>query len=962
MSYGLFGEDDLVRAGEVPAIVLRDYQQKALAAVLAAKDRGLNRVMVVMATGCGKTTVFAALVDQFERAYAAPSLVLAHRHELLVQAATRVAAFSPRLQVGIEGGGQSAPTECQVVVAGVQSIGRPDSKRLEWFHPGLMIIDEGHHTPADSYQIAMRRFGSYDGSCFTLGVTATDHRMDNKPLHGAAGAIFEDVVFRFGLRDAVREGWLVDLKGYRVATDVDLSGIKSVGGDYNQGQLARAVNTQERNYTAYRHWREVAGDRRTIIFCVDVQHAKDVAELFRSNHVEAEHVDGTMKMDQREGILRRFNSGRTQVLVNVDVATEGFDAPATNCVLLLRPTQSWSLYCLDLETEVLTPCGWKGWNEVGVGDEVAAFDPETHRVDWRTATGKVVRPLSEDETMVGVESPTVSLRVSDRHRMLFRDRPKGRKADRYRIVEAAELARKRESYEIPVAGIQDAPGVPLTDDELRFVGWVITEGTINNATRQITITQAEHQPTHAALRACLEGCGFKYRVRRVRGGTPCRESSDRLLYTLSHGKPRGEDRHLEGWGRLQGYVDKQLSPLLEAVTPAQLGVLLEAIHLGDGSKQEGKAWTRRTYHIATGNLVFAERLQSLCVRRGYRCNLARMSYNKNPLYVLHIKWGGVRHIGGAPYTDRAHLTAVPHDPGERVWCLENDWGTLVTRRRGKVVIVGNCQMVGRGLRTLGGTVDGAEAAQTRRRAIAESPKGDCIVIDVVDASKEFGLSAAPEKDNADEPEKPKKDQASLAGLVGLPPEFDLQGNSLFAAAERVEELEPARKGALFRRQTNWDDLSTVLSEVDLIKELSIPEEIVGVSGLAWMKVGDAEYWLPCGDGALEKDRAATLTTDELGRMTIELRSSTMPPMRVPLGDDLQPAFDEADRLIRMTWSDAGRIVKADARWREKPPSDRQKEILKNLGVPDREIELLETMHQARSLIERRRIGLRARSR
>lgn len=617
VSYGLFGEEDLVRVGEVPKIVLRDYQEKALAAVLAAKDRGLHRVMVVMATGCGKTTVFASLVDEFERTYAAPSLVIAHRHELLVQAASRIASFAPRLQVGIEGGDRNAPYECQAVVAGVQSIGRPDTKRLDWFHPGLMIIDEGHHAPADSYQIAMRRFGAYDGTCFTLAVTATDHRMDNKPLHGEAGAIFEDVVFRFGLRDAVREGWLVDLRGFRVATDVDLSGIKSVGGDYNQGQLARAVNTQERNYVAFRHWREIAAERRTIIFCVDVQHAKDVAELFRSHHVAAEHVDGTMKMEQREGILRRFNSGRTQVLVNVDVATEGFDAPATDCVLLLRPTQSWSLYA---------------------------------------------------------------------------------------------------------------------------------------------------------------------------------------------------------------------------------------------------------------------------------------------------------------------------------------------------------QMVGRGLRTVGGTVDGIPSAAERKRAILGSAKADCIVIDVVDASKEFGLAAPPEPDEDAPKEKPKPAPASLAGLVGLPPEFDLQGNSLFAAAERVEELEPARKGALFRRQTNWDDLSTVLSEVDLIKELSIPEEIVGVSGLAWMKIGDGEYWLPCGDGLLEKRRAATLTTDELGRMTVELKSSTMPSMRVPLGDDLQRAFDEADRLIRMTWSDAGRIVKADARWREKPPSDRQKEILRSLGVTEREIELLETMHQARSLIERRRIGLKARQR
>ena len=961
MSYGLFGEDDLVRAGEVPTILLRDYQQKALAAVLAAKDRGLNRVMVVMATGCGKTTVFASLIDQFERAYAAPSLVLAHRQELLTQAAARVAAFAPRLQVGIEGGGASAPVECQVVVAGVQSVGRPETKRLEWFHPGLMIIDEGHHTPADTYQTAMRRFGAYDGSCFTLGVTATDHRMDNKPLHGAAGAIFEDVVFRFGLRDAVREGWLVDLKGFRVATDVDLSGVKNVGGDYNQGQLARAVNTEERNYTAYRHWREIAGSRRTIVFCVDVQHAKDVAELFRTHHVAAEHVDGTLKSEIREGILRRFSSGVTQVLTNVDIATEGYDAPSTDCILLLRPTQSWALYCLDLETEVLTPSGWRRHDEVGIGDQVAAFDPATEKIDWRPATGKVVRPLGEGETMVAVESPTASIRVSDRHRMLFRPRARSRKDATYRIVEARDLALRKESYEIPVAGLQDSPGVPLTDDELRFIGWVVTDGTINRTTRQIAITQAEHQPTHAALRACLEGCGFKYRIHRVKGGTPFSETSDRLVYTVSFGKPRGEDKHLEGWGRLEGYVDKALSPLLEAVTPDQLAVLLEATHLGDGWKQEGQTWTRRTYHISTGNLVFAERLQSLCVRRGFRCNLAQMSYNANPLYVLHIKRERMRQIGGASYSDRPTFHAVPHAPGETVWCLENDWGTLVTRRQGKIAIVGNCQMVGRGLRTLGGTVEGIEDAPARRAAIAQSPKGDCLVIDVVDASKEFGLAAPPEK--AEEEEKPKKGEtASLAGLVGLPPEFDLQGNSLFAAAERVEELEPARRGALFRRQTNWDDLSTVLSEVDLIKELSIPEEIVGVSGLAWMKVGDGEYWLPCGESALEKGRAATIRTDELGRMTVEMRSSMMPPMRVPLGDDLERAFDEADKLIRMTWADAGRIVKADARWREKPPSDRQKEILKDLGVPDNEIAVLETMHQARSLIERRRLGLRARSR
>ena len=256
MGYGLFGEAELEAVLQPAPIVLREYQIKAKAAVLAARDRGLHRVMVVMATGCGKTTVFASLVDEFERSYGGNSLVVAHRMEILEQAASRIASMSPRLPIGVEGGDFTAPYESRVVVAGVQSIGRPDSKRLNWFHPGLLIMDEGHHAPADTWQNVLRRFGAYDGSCFTLAVTATDHRMDNKPLHGHSGAIFEDVVFRFGLRDAVREGWLVDLRGYRVATGTDLSKVKSSMGDYNQAQLARAVNTEARNHTALKHWQE----------------------------------------------------------------------------------------------------------------------------------------------------------------------------------------------------------------------------------------------------------------------------------------------------------------------------------------------------------------------------------------------------------------------------------------------------------------------------------------------------------------------------------------------------------------------------------------------------------------------------------------------------------------------------------------------------------------------------------
>lgn len=207
-----------------------------------------------------------------------------------------------------------------------------------------VLVHNCHHSTAPSYQNVFERFGSYRGECFTLGVTATDHRMDNKPLHGRDGAIFEEVVFRYTLREAIGDGWLCDLRGYRVRTDVDLSGVRTTAGDYNQGQLADAVNIDARNEAAFKHWYETAGERRTIVFCVDVQHARDVAQLFREKGVAAAHVDGSMRPEDRQRIMGAFRTGQTQVLTNCELVTEGVDVPEIGCVLMLRPTKSWALF------------------------------------------------------------------------------------------------------------------------------------------------------------------------------------------------------------------------------------------------------------------------------------------------------------------------------------------------------------------------------------------------------------------------------------------------------------------------------------------------------------------------------------------------------------------------------------------------------------------------------------------
>lgn len=345
----LFDTPQVPIEGEVlqkpaPAMIrLREYQEESMAAIEAGWDREVWRQLLVLATGLGKTTVFSEEI-RIELARSGRVLVLAHRDELLEQAAERIRKQNPGVRVGIEAGASKAPYGCQVVVAGVQTLGRATCTRLSWFKPTLIITDEAHHAAADSYMTIYRRYGVFDGHCRHLGVTATPHRMDNKPLHGSERAIFLEVAYSYTLRDGILDGYLADLRGFRVGIELGLDKVKTRAGDYAVNELSRIVNTEEVNHFAVDKWKEVARDRKTIAFCVDVKHAEAQAEAFRQAGISAAHVDGSMNMEHRRHVMDQYRRGEVFVLCNVGIATEGFDDPDTRCVLMLRPTKSWALF------------------------------------------------------------------------------------------------------------------------------------------------------------------------------------------------------------------------------------------------------------------------------------------------------------------------------------------------------------------------------------------------------------------------------------------------------------------------------------------------------------------------------------------------------------------------------------------------------------------------------------------
>lgn len=319
-------------------IALREYQEEAIQAVIEQQKNGITRQLVLLPTGTGKTVLFSALAKKLN----VKTLVIAHREELIEQAKEKFEMVWPEADIGIVMAEQDNPA-CQVVVASIQTAVRP--RRLNVLKEQnfqLLVIDECHHAPADTYQKLIHELGFMNESSDTLlvGVTATAGRGDKVAL----GKVFQEIVYESSIGLMIRAGYLADLKGLQISTEVDLSDISVIGGDFNIGQLADAVNTSGRNKVIVNSYLERSPDKRAVAFCVDVQHALDLAAVFTNAGIKAAAVYGDMDKESRREILRAFKAGEIQVLTNCNILTEGFDCPEIECLLMARPTKSQTLF------------------------------------------------------------------------------------------------------------------------------------------------------------------------------------------------------------------------------------------------------------------------------------------------------------------------------------------------------------------------------------------------------------------------------------------------------------------------------------------------------------------------------------------------------------------------------------------------------------------------------------------
>lgn len=343
--------------------MLRPYQKETLGAIVTALDAGIHRQLVAKATGTGKTVDFSNLPLVLGTRIPGQMWVLAHREELIDQAVAKIRHWNPSLVVDKEMAEHYANPFADVIVSCVASVGRKGTKRtdrFDWDAVTRIVIDEAHHSTASTYQNFLELAGvlrseSYEvtvgGAKVTktrlvptnapkllVGFTATPKRGDGVKL----GDLYEKIVYSYPIRKAIEDGWLVDLRGYRVRSTTDLDGVSTNAGDFQTGELADAVNNPVRNMLVVKSWLDKGEGKQTIGFCVDIKHACDLAETFRGAGIKAAAVWGN-DPDRAEK-LRAHKAREITVLLNCGVLTEGYDDWQIGCVILARPTKSGSLY------------------------------------------------------------------------------------------------------------------------------------------------------------------------------------------------------------------------------------------------------------------------------------------------------------------------------------------------------------------------------------------------------------------------------------------------------------------------------------------------------------------------------------------------------------------------------------------------------------------------------------------
>ena len=311
---------------------LRPYQEEAIKAVRKEWSEGHKKTLLSLPTGTGKTIVFSAITEMVANK-GNKTLILAHRDELLDQAADKLKKVSSLTAEKEKAELSTLKTDPLVTVGSVQSLAREerlhkfDKKRYD-----VIIVDEAHHALSDSYQTVLQYFDS----AYVLGVTATPDRGDKKQL----ADYFDSLAYEYSMRNAIKDGYLCPISAQLIPLQINLTNTKISNGDYQCSSLG--VTLEPYLDKIADEMVKLCADRKTVVFLPLIATSQAFCKLLNDRGMRAAEVNGDSP--DRKETLEAFERGNYNVLCNSMLLTEGWDCPAVDCVVILRPTKIRSLY------------------------------------------------------------------------------------------------------------------------------------------------------------------------------------------------------------------------------------------------------------------------------------------------------------------------------------------------------------------------------------------------------------------------------------------------------------------------------------------------------------------------------------------------------------------------------------------------------------------------------------------
>lgn len=659
------------------SLALRDYQVQAITAIKAREEPGAC-VPIVLATGLGKTVIFTSYVtDWLDRNAGQRALIIVHTDELAEQALAKMRQVAPHRRAGMVKAGRN-DVHAEIIVSSRQTLGSA-RRREQLKRVGLIVIDECHHAvrtngygkildffgvfdePMDSGRVYASDLGLHPAP-FVLGVTATLARGDKAKL----STVWSEPAFTRDILYGIRHGYLLDVRGERVIVpDLDLSRVRVRAGEYNENDIADELERTFAPEVIAQKYVELAGGRRGISFWPLVDTAYHGEKAFLAVGIRSGTVHGSLPKPERRELLQRFRLPLEH--------SEAIDVMHNAMVL-----------CLDEKTEILTDEGWVGPDAMTLEHRVANWDQgKVHFVEPREV---VVRPRGPEESMYFLETPRRSIRVTGRHRMLYRTSRTGP----YLKAPVDDIAGR--VVKLPTTGFAEPIArADITLDEARLIGFWVGDGTASRPKSGGVSYVLTQSTRYTKIIEWVDGVLERVGVDALR--------ADKSHYTVPHIRwalPRGtggKSQARRGVKHLEPWLVKDGSSLLWSLDRDQFNAFLEGLWYADGNHglAEGGFPGSGYFKIYAKRMALLGLLQAIGAVRGWTGAIRLESAPRSPkhaqVYRLSMtsKTQHAMHPGATIQLEREPWRE------ERVWCVRTETKNIITRRRGSVTVMGNTE-------------------------------------------------------------------------------------------------------------------------------------------------------------------------------------------------------------------------------------------------------------------------------